>query len=230
MSVGKKINVIGDSHSYFWSGNKDVARTQWKNGINVPEPSGHKDFSIYHLGPCLAFNLNRYGSKNQGAEKVEYLIQQGILQIEAPLMCCFGEIDMRVYALRQGKHKMPQTVFLIAKNYMEFLEGLLKRDFRVICCGPIASQKDTWPIDIDFPRSGAERDRNLATAHFNEMLERFCVQHGALFFTLFYDTVDENLETKSSCISDGCHLSETLFADGYRRLLKKMTSNPFWPD
>ena len=109
---------------------------------------------------------------------------------------------------------------------MDFIDKMAEK-FNLICYGPIASQKDDWHFNPEFPRNGNEYERNFATKAFTGILNENCSQRGIAFLTLFDDLVDEHLSTKAETIYDQCHLSPHLFPSACLKLsflLKKNIS------
>jgi len=221
----ENIYVIGDSHSLFWSGfGVEQQRIPFAHGIEIPKNSLLSTFKIFHLGPCLAYNMNRYGTKTQGLEKVEFLMSGNYLPFGATVMLCFGEIDIRVHVFKEGKQNMQRRIIGIVNNYMNFIDQMAKK-FKVICYGPIASQKDDWSTNPAFPRNGNEYERNYATKNLTNILSDKCSQCGITFITLFDDLIDEHFSTKTEFIHDQCHLSPHLFPSACHKLFFLLKKN-----
>lgn len=222
----QKIFVIGDSHSYFFGGNENIGGSSLVIGdkifdIQVPNQLIYNFFPI-HLGPALAYNLVKYGSKTQAREKIDFLINTGIIPVGSEVLCAFGEIDSRVHVLRKAvEHNIDFRIVVdeILERYVKFLNFLSQRNV-VYVWGPIPTQKDNSPINPAYPYFGTERDRNIATEYFNERLNIVCEANGWKFFSIFKNLIDENYKTRSEFIADGCHLSQRawLFAlDEFKR-------------
>jgi len=158
---------------------------------------------------------------------VDYLIKN-FLKTGATLLVCLGEIDLRAHVLKQADAQgvSPETVVdNVLTEYFTFLLHLKECGFKVNVWGPIASQKDNCVVNEDlFPRFGSEVERNKATLYFTEKIKAFCEKEGFGFYTLFYDMVDENLQTIPDYISeDACHLGTTGFALAIR-LIQELLS------
>ncbi len=107
-----QIAVIGDSHAYFFSGHEDVfsghehvspvlfLRKLSARGWRINTIYSMTNFRVFHLGPALAYNLNKYGTSTLAREKTEFLLTHGLIAANQPVMCSFGEIDCRVHVLR----------------------------------------------------------------------------------------------------------------------------------
>lgn len=111
-------------------------------------------------------------------------------------------------AALQGKSYKEIVDDILAK-YLPFLLYLQSQGYRVSCWGPIASQKESCPLNPKFPRNGSEKERNLATAYFNQRLSEMCGEHGILFLSVFDKMISPNFETLEQYLSsDGCHLGQ----------------------
>jgi len=208
------IKVIGDSHCNFFSGHELICFKKInKTGINNCNDLLDK-FTTFHLGPALAYNLNKYNTQTQAREKVEYLIKSQLVPNNSTIICCFGEIDIRVHVLKQAKEQnksIESVIHNILNNYLEFLL-FLKQNNSVYVWGPIPTQKDGLEeneyIKKYFPCYGTEIDRNKATMIFNQELKKICEENDIGFLSIFDKLIDENYHTKIDYIADGCHLSQ----------------------
>ena len=142
-------------------------------------------------------------------EKIERLLE--ILPESAYLMTCFGEIDCRALILKKGKENARKRLGKALSSYARFLDFLIEKKRRLIVYGPVPTQKDTHPIDVDYPRYGIETERNQLTREFNDELQKICATRRLPFFTLFYDLVDESGRTREGVTKDGCHLSASVY-------------------
>jgi hypothetical protein len=98
------IIVIGDSHTYFFSG-QEVIRPR-KIGYHYGAINSSEnllpEFSPIHIGPVLAYNANTYGTKTRGREKVDYLIKKRMIERGDRVLFCYGEIDVGNHVVRQA--------------------------------------------------------------------------------------------------------------------------------
>ncbi len=213
--------AMGDSHSCFFSGQTNLSLIPVKNDISTCSQVNDYLFTILHLGPCLAFNSDRYGSQNRVREKIEWLDENFLLQNDT-IIISLGEIDVRtqVYKhVKAGDGTYKDIVDDILSHYLNTLLWLKNKGYRVICYGPIGSLKDDAPLDDYRPREGLEVERNLAGRYYNEKLEHICNEHGLEFFTLFYDMVNEDNYTNKQFLSDDeFHLGQY----GYQIALDKL--------
>lgn len=206
------IIVLGDSHVNFFSGNEELSFIPIGNEINTCTSNTVYPFTPLHIGPCLAYNSNRFHTTTAFREKVEYLCQSFILP-HARILCCLGEIDLRVHVFKQAElqHKSyRQIVDAILAQYVQFLLWLQKQGYQVSCWGPIASQKDTCPLDPKFPRNGTEAQRNMAAEYFNQQLSKLCLEHNIPFLSIFKYMITPDYLTLDKYLSpDRCHLGQS---------------------
>ena len=235
----KQVFVIGDSHTFFWSGAwYDAFRAQCFQPLDSPYnsfgygismisfPSATKNpfFKVFNLGAALAFNLNTYDTTTRTREKLDWMIESQIIPTGSWIISSFGEIDLRVHILKEGHSKAAERVSSTLRNYFEFLDRMTLAGFKMIVYGPIASQKDEWFRNPEFPRSGSEVERNKWTLVFNEELCTFCQEKGLPFITLFYELIDENFLTRAEFIQDECHLTPDLYEYAVRQFNKEVSS------
>ncbi len=217
------IVVMGDSHTSFFSGNETLSFVPIKNNMNTCIQINNYNFTVIHFGPCLAFNSDRYGSKNRLREKVEWL-DENFLCLNDTIIISLGEIDIRnqVYKhVQEGIREYKDVVDEILSHYLNLLLWLKGKGYRVICYGPIGSLKDDATIGEYRPRQGSEEERNAAGRYYNERLEQLCHENDMDFFTLFYDMVDENNHTNEDFLSeDGLHLGQYGFQIAIDKLKK----------
>lgn len=205
------IFVIGDSHSrFFCGGNRMLAHNI--NGIEFYLPSLVPFYPI-HIGPVLAYSLNKYGTSSKGREKFDFLLgrlnQESFIPPGSILLCAFGEIDIRVHILKEAARQRISYEYVVDKvidNYMDFVQELMK-DYKIIIWGPVASQSDSVGIDPNFPRYGSERERNMVTRYFNLELRRVCTKIGVAFISVFSYLHDGQYMTRHEYYCDPVHLA-----------------------
>lgn len=220
--------VLGDSHVNFFSGNEELSFLPIGKDINTCVNHTSYPFTPLHIGPCLAYNCNRFHTTFAFREKVEYLCRNFIAP-HARILCCLGEIDLRVHVWKQAglqNRNYQQIVDDILEQYLQFLIRLREAGYQVSCWGPIASQKETCPLDPKFPRNGSETERNLATAYFNRRLSDLCREHGILFLSIFEQMITPDFQTRDEYLSiDHCHLGQSalsLALPEFQKLLPSM--------
>ncbi|MEI8378107.1 MAG: SGNH/GDSL hydrolase family protein, partial [bacterium] len=208
--VKAKIYVIGDSHTNFFGGAEYINFLPMEKHINT-SCNLVDFFKTFHLGPVLAYNAKTNSSTNT-LDKTLFLIEEKYLPHNATLMLCFGEIDIRVHSLKQAEKqnkKVEEVIEDILNNYLEYIKILQNKGYTIICWGAIASQKDEWTTNPDYPKYGSEIERNQATAQFNKKLKEMCLENNFQFLSIFDDLVTEEGKTIEEFIAkDKCHLSQ----------------------
>jgi len=208
--INAKIYVIGDSHTNFFGGTEYINFLPLENHINT-SCNLVDFFKTFHLGPALAYNSNTNSSTNTLA-KTLYLIEKNYLPPKSTLLLCFGEIDIRVHVLKQAEKQnktVEQVIEDILDNYLKYLKILQNKGYHIICWGAIASQKDEWETNPDYPKYGSEIERNQATSQFNKKLKEICLANKLRFLSIFDDLVTADGETIEDFLAkDKCHLSQ----------------------
>ena len=205
------IIVLGDSHVNFFSGNEALTFLPIGNDINTCPPLTAYPFTPLHVGPCLAYNCNRMDTTFRFQEKVTHLCRH-FIRPHAKIICCLGEIDLRVHVFKQTKRQHKDAIQIvddILMEYIHFLTSLKNQGYQVYCWGPIASQTQNCPLDPMFPRNGSETERNQATAYFNRQLSDLCAKYGIVFLSIFDRMITNEYQTIEQYLSaDRCHLSQ----------------------
>jgi hypothetical protein len=209
----EKIYVIGDSHSVFWSGANGLKGKEFINGIHIVPEEEHinKFFTVFHLGSCLAYTMNKTGSSTRGRDKADFLINNNFIPKKSTIMTCFGEVDIRSHFLKKGESQVKTRLHGAIKNYIEYIDYLLSAGYDPIIYGPVATQKDHYKMNKNWPRYGTELERNCLTKEFNEILSDKCKERNIMFISLFEDMVNDSLETKEDFICDQCHLGVNVY-------------------
>ena len=220
------IIVLGDSHVNFFSGNELIDYVPIGNEINLCPPLNTPyPFTPLHLGPCLAYNCNKYNTTFRFREKAEYLIQN-FIKPNASIICCLGEIDIRVHVFKQSSlQQQPFTKIIddILSEYISFLVFLKEKGYSTYCWAPIASQRDSCLVDPQFPRVGTEVERNKATEYFNSQLSVLCQKHDIGFLSIFNGMITDEYMTIDEYLSeDQCHLSQRALPLAEKEWQKKL--------
>ncbi len=210
----RPIFVVGDSHCIFWSGLEGIAnQMNIKNEfgvINVVKGPDER-FLALHMGPVLAYNINKNGTSVKFLEKWKYCVEKKIIVSGDVIVFSFGEIDIRTHVL---KHINKNVTYMdvvddIINQYMQFLIQSKKEGIKSWVWAPIASQKDDWCMNPIFPRVGNEVERNKATLYFSKKLKSECVKEGIGFLGIAEELIDNEYRTKAEYIVDECHLKQT---------------------
>ncbi len=207
----KTIVALGDSHVNYFSGNEDLSFVQMGGFIDTCAQVNNLPITCLHLGPCLAYNSDRYGSSTTFREKLDYLIDD-FLNEGATIISCLGEIDLRAHVFKQTERQnatYEEVVDGILKHYESYLTFMVEQGFKMACWGPIATQKESTMPTQETPRFGTEKERNRATEYFNRKLEEWCSLNGIKFFSVFRDMITNDYETKAEYLSgDEFHLGQ----------------------
>lgn len=212
--LNNSVIVLGDSHCSFFSGNEETTFIKIINRYDGVNSCADRlsQYSTLHLGPALAYNLTKTNTKTKAREKIEFLIRKKYLPSQSKILCCFGEIDLRVHILKLAEDRNQNIQELIDNtldNYIDFLLFMSRNQYQVYCWGAIATQKNDAPDNVEFPKYGDEIDRNKATKYFNDKLELMCKKNGIGFISIFDELVDKSYSTKSEFyLSDNCHLGQ----------------------
>jgi len=203
--------VLGDSHVNFFSGSETLNFHGIGHDINCCPQINDANFSVLHLGPCLAYQCIEPESSTNFWDKLNYLLDN-FIQPGSTLILCLGEIDLRAHVLKQAQKQgvTPEAIVdEIIERYSVLLGLLQQNGYTVYAWGPIASQPDSCPMDPAFPRYGLETERNKATAYFNAKLKEACTTLGVGCLSIFEQMVDEQYRTRMEYLSpDHCHLSQ----------------------
>jgi hypothetical protein len=178
------IYCIGDSHISFFAG-IDAIQPIW--------PKRSKDelpwFRTYHIGPALANNLSRDGTRSLGREKLMEVLA-GEVPAAATVLLSFGEIDCRAHLVKQSQHRqrpLPEVVDACLDEYFRVVADLVGRGFRVVVYNAVAS----WPKVRTLRRNdkggyatfGTRRQRLEAIRLFNAGARERCAACGSIFLS-----------------------------------------------
>ena len=206
-----KIYVLGDSHSYFWSGNEDIYNKHFLNDIGTSR-NLISFIDIFYLGPALAFNASKKDSTTKVLEKTLFLTQNNIIPAKSTIMLSLGEIDCRVHVIKQAEKQNKQVnevIDEILNNYFKYIEILKSKKYKIICFAPIASQKDECIINPELPRYGSEEQRNKLTKIFHEKLKEKCTQNNVYYLSFIDKLMDSDYQTNKDYLNtDNLHLSQ----------------------
>lgn len=203
------ILCIGDSHVYFFGGDKDeISFIHSEEGVNYYR-GAISPFVPLHLGPALAYNFFKENTFCGTKEKILHLQKINFITENIPVLCVVGEIDIRVHVFRQAEKKKVSYKAIIDEIVFRYLESVTKAfgNREIYIWGPIATQSDKCAKDKDFPRYATEIERNKATEYFNQILERECFKRNFRFISIFKKLIDNNYKTKLEYYEDAVHLS-----------------------
>jgi len=211
------IIVIGDSHTYFFSGQEVICprKIAYHHGVINSSENLLPVFSPIHIGPVLAYNANRYETKTRGREKVDYLIKKRLIERGARVLFTYGTIDIQNHVVRQARDQgiaMERVVDKVLANYLPFLVSMREAGLRVSCWGPTPAFPDAVKSSDALPTCGDEITRNSATLYFNEQLKMLSHQSNIGFISIAEKLVDEQRRIRQEYFVDGLHLSQKAWA------------------
>ena len=196
------IHCIGDSHSAVFSG-EEMMQPEWPVLASNTLPY----FMSYRLGPATAYQL----------ETKKYLIDSVINQHYNDgdsLLFCFGEVDIRAHLIKQMElqnKSINEIVKECVDRYFNVIMSYKNSGINCIVWGPIASWHESRLYHG--PSFGTCIERNTVTKEFNRYIEELCSLYNVGFVTIFYDMIDENLETNTYYLDtwpgSNMHLSQT---------------------
>jgi len=217
----KTVVFIGDSHVNFFSGNEELTYVPIGHDINVcPNVTGLRTTSL-HLGACLAYTVNKVNSSTGFNRKLDYLINNFLLE-GSTLIFTLGESDIRAHIYKQAQLQGCSPFEIIDNIMLEYSHMLLHckgHGFNVCIWGPIASQPDSYPISVQFPRSGSELDRNEYAKYFTDKLRAFCAREKLTFISILDDMLTGSGLTKEEMLTaDRVHLTQSVLPLAVKRI------------
>jgi hypothetical protein len=198
----KRILVVGDSHSKFWTGHDNLHSTT----------SVFTGVDCLHIGPATAYSLANPNSSTQAASLITSFFDTNKERYGC-VVFSFGEIDCRVHIVKNalaGNKSLVETVNDVVNRYFYFVKAFSDK-YNVYCLiwGPIPSSPPTkFSFNPEFPAVGSIFERNYVTYIFNETISNIVKDHERIgHFSIFDKLVDADYVTKSEYLYDGCHLS-----------------------
>ena len=200
------VKVVGDSHTSFFSGHDIINFCHLKNGINNCRDD-IENFITFHVGPALAYNLNRYNSSNKAREKIEYLLDKKYLKSGDTVLLCFGCIDTSVHLLKhiQGpdfNEGVKQASEIIINNYFEFIDKLQALGLKIYLWAALPQEKFV-PEELD-----ESIKRNKAVKIYNELLNIRAEKSDIKVLSVFDNLINEDFTMKQQYFLDGAHLNQ----------------------
>ena len=186
-----KIISLGDSHSNFY-----------ENLNNI---------EVRCIGPALAYNINKYDSKNGTKTQIVSILNETDSSNTAFILT-FGEIDVRVHIVKRTQVEnisLEESSIRVAKKYIEMIQYMVEKGYKVIING-LHGTGVSLAENTMFPYNGSIQDRNFATVTFNSYLEDFCNENKIPFMSLSDMVINKDTnKTRFKHMDDGCHLNST---------------------
>ena len=197
-----RIHCIGDSHTSFFSG-QAAMQPRW------PERSHDlwQFFRTYRLGPTLAYNLCKTGTKSKGRERLFDVLRRKVSVGERVLLC-FGEIDCRAHLIRQSEIRGVSVLDLATEcvsRYFQVVREVRSLNYPVMIWNVIPPTI-TSCLDCEFPVAGTFDDRLAVTRVFNSLLLSQCEQEGIPFVSIFDLILNKSGRPDQRYFVDGIHL------------------------
>jgi hypothetical protein len=144
-------------------------------------------FKTHHLGPALAYNLNRTGTRTQGRERLMDILATAV-PAGAAVLLSFGEIDCRAHLPKQAAQRglpLEQVVEDCLDAYFTTVAEVAGMGFRVIIYNALYShareREDGRRKDGDYAAYGTWRERARAAGLFNAGAKLRCQRLGLSF-------------------------------------------------
>lgn len=215
-----KIYCFGDSHVGFFGGVNKI-QPVWPKKADEYLPF----FKIYPLGPVLAFNLVKNGTKTKGREKLFKILKQ-ILK-GSDILMSFGEIDCRAHLLKQSelqKRPIKKVVSECVDRYFSVILDLKKKGYKMWVWNVPPSTRFEKVEDKNFPVYGTNKQRNEITKLFNTLLEKKCRKYGIKFVSVYKKIIDKNGLTDMSYYFDMAHLSQKIMPQVLKIIEKEINT------
>lgn len=164
-------------------------------------------FSTYRLGPALAYNLCKTGTKSKGRERLFDVLRRKVSAGERVLLC-FGEIDCRAHLIRQSEIRSVPVAELAAEcvaRYFQVVREVRALKYNVMIWNVIPPTITTC-LDCEFPVAGTFDERMAVTRVFNSFLLSHCEQEGIPFISIFDAILGASGRPDQRYFVDGIHL------------------------
>ena len=201
------VKVIGDSHTSFFSGHSDITFKHFEFGINNCVDK-LENFITFHVGPALAYNLNRYNSTTKAREKIEYLLKKKYLKRGDTVILSFGCIDTSMHLLKHARNSncenLEKNIELISQNiinnYFEFINILKKEDVNVYLWAALPQPFCTKP---EFETIAI----NKAVEVFNTVLSKKAAENNIVVLSIYDKLINKDYSSKKEYYLDDAHLN-----------------------
>ena len=203
-----RIHCVGDSHTSFFSGQLEM-QPRWPDRSHDLWPF----FRSYRVGPALAFNLCRTGTRSKGRERLFKVLRRKVPAGERVLLC-FGEIDCRAHLIRQSETRGVPVADLAAEcvsRYFQVVREVRALNYQVMIWNVIPPTITTC-LDCEYPVAGTFEERMSVTRVFNSLLLKHCEQESIPFISIFDAILDASGIPDQRYFVDGIHLGPEAIA------------------
>lgn len=206
------IFALGDSHVRFLAGRDNTAGL-----VNDRIGNWYQGYCAriigVHVGPSLAFNANREGTKTRGRERMLLALsgQDPRIPTASRVLFSLGEIDCRGHVTARAQSaglSIDEVVDRVCHNYIDLLDDVAARGFRPGCWGPIAPTWISANKDPEHPVVGSYEQRLAATRRFNATMGRLCTERGFPYLSATERLLDATGWPERSFYCDPIHLSQ----------------------
>ena len=149
-------------------------------------------FKTFHIGPVTAYQAKKHFVKVRHILEVNRFDQQNDY-----FMPVFGSVDLRMHVYKQvalQKKSMPKIVHTLANRYLANIKLLLFEGYKIILYGCVGTAVRARNTDSR-PKFGTVKERNEATALFNDCLINFCTRYDLYYLSIFDEMLLENGKT-----------------------------------
>lgn len=203
------IHCIGDSHTCFFSG-VDALQPLWPE----PAPDLLPWFKTHHIGPALAYNLSRTGTRSGGRERLFEVLDHTV-PAGAPVLLSFGEIDCRAHLPKQAALRgttLASVVDDCLDAYFTVVAEVAARGHPVIVYNAVPSRarnrtKRRSEGD-DYAAFGSARQRREAIHRFNAGAKSRCNGNTVRFLETHPRLCDRRGRGLAWYFLDSIHLSQ----------------------
>lgn len=203
------VHCIGDSHTCFFSG-EDALQAPWP----APAPDSLPWFKTHHLGPALAYNLSRTGTRSGGRERLFEVLARDVPP-GAPVLLSFGEIDCRAHLPKQAalqQRPLREIVDACLDEYFKVVTEVAALGHPVIVYNAVPSRAKSRSgrqrRDDDYTAFGSVRERVAAIRHFNAGAKSRCDGHTVRFLETHSHLCDRRGRGLGWYFLDSIHLSQ----------------------
>jgi len=208
----ERVYAIGDSHVRFLAGRDETSGLRSDRVGNWYEPYSAQIVGL-HVGPALAFNTNREGTRTRALEKIRLALQGegGVIPKGARLLFSFGEIDCRCQVVARAEAdglSIDEVVDRICEAYVSFLDETARAGFRPAIWCPVAPTWITHNRDPEYPVVGTLAQRLAATRRFATTISRLVAPRGYPVLSVLEELLTPDGQPKQEFYADAIHLGQ----------------------
>ena len=215
----EKIYCIGDSHVSLFTGLNTIASYWPSKAISIlPQ------FSVFHLGPVLAYNLVEKKSSTGFYDKISEILERHIPPSSWVLLSS-GEIDCRAHLIKQAlrnNSSFEEVAEICVDRYFYGIEKLMQMGHKFIIYNAIPSTRKNKP-NTEFPSYGNCKERNEITMLFNKFSQNKCTSLKIIFLNTYDLFTHKNGLTNRRFYKNRIHLSQRALLPTMKTLEKSLS-------